>query len=115
MGKDRELIIQDFNEVINMSLKQLGSWLKTEDSQKVGQKDGDKESIGHKSGKYIVDLLRKNQSSYSDDDIAHMQRVIGYVRCHSAQRPSGNIKTTHWRFSLMNWGHDPENAAPAID
>jgi hypothetical protein len=107
MDKDRKLIIQKFHEAVNMSPKQLKSWLETEDSQKVGQKDGNDESIGHKSGKYIIDLLQKNQSSYTDDDIAHMQKVISYVRRHSAQRPSGDIKNTHWRFSLMNWGHDP--------
>jgi Protein of unknown function (DUF3140) len=91
-----------------MSPKQLESWLETEDSQKVGQKDGNNESIGHKSGKYIVDLLQKQQSDYSDEDIAHMQKVISYVRRHSAQRPSGEVKDTPWRFSLMNWGHDPD-------
>ncbi len=107
MDKDRKIIIQKFHDAVNMSPKQLEKWLETKDSQKVGQKDGSNESIGHKSGKYIIDLLQKNQSSYSDDDIAHMQRVISYVQRHSAQRPSGDIENTHWRFSLMNWGHDP--------
>ena len=27
-------------------------------------------------------------------------------RRHSAQRPE-NIYTSRWRYSLMNWGHDP--------
>jgi Protein of unknown function (DUF3140) len=107
MDKDRKLIIQDFKQVVNMSPKQLESWLNTEDSQKVGQKDGDEESIGHKSGKHIIKLLQKQQSDYSDDDIAHMQKVISYIGRHSAQRPSGEVKDTRWRFSLMNWGHDP--------
>jgi hypothetical protein len=26
---------------------------------------------------------------------------------HSAQRPSGDVKDTRWRYSLKNWGHDP--------
>jgi Protein of unknown function (DUF3140) len=107
MDKDKKLIIKDFHTAVNMSPRQLENWLETEDSQKVGQKDGNQESIGHKSGKCIVELLQKKQSEYSDDDIAHMQRVISYVSRHSAQRPSGDIKNTHWRFSLMNWGHDP--------
>lgn len=111
MDEDREPIIQHFHEVVNMSPKQLESWLETENSRKVGQKDGDSESVGHKSGKYIVNLLQKQQSDYSDEDIAHMQKVISYVRRHSAQRPSGEIKDTHWRFSLMNWGHDPDKAS----
>ncbi len=107
MDKDKKLIIQKFHEAVNMSPTQLENWLETEDSQKVGQKDGNSESIGHKSGKCIVDLLQRNQSSYSNDDIAHMRKVISYVQRHSAQRPSGDIENTHWRFSLMNWGHDP--------
>ncbi|MER5294490.1 DNA-binding protein, partial [Streptomyces pharetrae] len=24
-----------------------------------------------------------------------------------AQRPSGDVRDTRWRHSLMNWGHDP--------
>jgi hypothetical protein len=24
-----------------------------------------------------------------------------------AQRPHGNIDESAWRYSLMNWGHDP--------
>jgi hypothetical protein len=107
MDKDKELIIEDFKRAVNMSPKQLEDWLSTEDSQKVGQKNGGTESIGHKSGKQIIELLHKQQSDYNDDDIAHMQRVNSYVRRHSAQRPSGDIENTHWRFSLMNWGHDP--------
>jgi Protein of unknown function (DUF3140) len=111
MNKDRELVIQHFREVVNMSPKQLESWLENEDSQKVGQKDGNNESVGHKSGKYIVNLLQKQRSEYSDEDIAHMQKVISYVRRHSAQRPSGDIKDSRWRFSLMNWGHDPDKVS----
>jgi Protein of unknown function (DUF3140) len=107
MEKDKKRIIQDFNEVVNMSPRQLESWLETEESQRVGQKDGNNKSTGHKSGKYIVELLQKQSLDYSDNDIAHMQKVISYVRRHSAQRPSGDIKDTPWRFSLMNWGHDP--------
>ena len=34
-------------------------------------------------------------------------RSIGYIKRHLAQRPSGQIEDTAWRYSLMNWGHDP--------
>jgi len=106
MSEERKIIIRDFKQAVNMTPKQLQNWLDTDDSKVVGQKDGNDESIGHKSGKYIVKLLQR-QSDYSEDDIAQMQRVISYVKRHSAQRPSGEVKNTHWRFSLMNWGHDP--------
>jgi hypothetical protein len=26
---------------------------------------------------------------------------------HLAQRPEGDVEDTRWRYSLMNWGHDP--------
>jgi hypothetical protein len=107
MADDRKLIIEDFKQAVNMSPQQLEQWLDTEDSKKVGQKDGDDESIGHRSGKYIIELLNKQSSEYTDDDISHMRKVISYMRRHSSQRPSGDIKDTRWRFSLMNWGHDP--------
>jgi hypothetical protein len=106
--EDRKSIIEDFHQVVNMSPKQLSSWLETEDSQEVGQKQDDEtESTGHKSGRRIVELLQRNESDYSEDEIAHMRHVVSYVRRHSAQRPQGDIEDTRWRFSLMNWGHDP--------
>ena len=36
-----------------------------------------------------------------------MRKVVGYVKRHSAQRPDGDVTDTPWRYSLMNWGHDP--------
>lgn len=42
-----------------------------------------------------------------DDDYAHMRKVVGYVNRHLAKRPSGDVADTRWRYSLMNWGHDP--------
>jgi hypothetical protein len=46
----------------------------------------------------------------TDDDYAHMRKVVGYVARHGKQRPDGDIKETPWRYSLMNWGHDPLKA-----
>lgn len=36
-----------------------------------------------------------------------MRKVVGYVKRHLAQKPSGDVTDTAWRYSLMNWGHDP--------
>jgi Protein of unknown function (DUF3140) len=99
--------MKNFKQAVNMSPQQLLSWLETEDSQAVGHKDGGDESIGHQSGRKIVTLLGQHESEYSDDDLAHMRKVVSYVRRHLAERPQGDIKNTRWRFSLMNWGHDP--------
>lgn len=42
-----------------------------------------------------------------DHDYAHMRKVVGYARRHIALCPSGDIHDTAWRYSLMNWGHEP--------
>ena len=107
---ERKTIIAKFKEAVNMSHQELESWLETEESQEVGQKKVGDESIGHQSGQQIVEILHKNQSDYTGDDLSQMQRVISYVHRHSAQRPDDDIEHTRWRYSLKNWGHDPLKA-----
>lgn len=97
----------DWQEAVNMSPGQLENWLGSDESKSVGQKDGGREATGHKSGRRIVEILRTNKTDLSDDDVDHMRKVVGYVHRHLAQRPSGDVEDTAWRYSLMNWGHDP--------
>jgi hypothetical protein len=108
-SKDNQEVIKEFKSVVNMTPKQLESWLETEESNKVGYKEeeGD-ESIGHKSGKRIIELLQKKQTDFTDSDFQHMKKVVSYVRRHLAQRPDSDVTDTNWRYSLMNWGHDPK-------
>ncbi|WP_033439114.1 DUF3140 domain-containing protein [Saccharothrix sp. NRRL B-16314] len=96
----------EFEDAVNMTAAELERWLKTEESQSVGQSDGG-ESVGHESGRRIVELLRKKEDEVTDDDREHMRKVVGYVHRHLAQRPDGDVEHTRWRYSLMNWGHDP--------
>jgi hypothetical protein len=108
MAGDRKDIINEFQSVVNMSPNELESWLRTEHSKAVGQKETDaQESTGHQSGRRIVELLQTKKSDYTDDDLSHMKKVVSYVHRHSAQKPSGDLEDTRWRYSLMNWGHDP--------
>jgi hypothetical protein len=106
---DADDIRHDFGEAVNMTAGELERWLATEESQDVGQKSGGSgESTGHESGRRIVTLLRTKKDDLTDDDLAHMRKVRGYVQRHLAQRPSGeDVETSRWRYSLMNWGHDP--------
>ena len=104
---DRDKVYRDFSRAVNMAPAELEEWLESEESRKVGWKaDGRSESIGHASGRRIVGLLRMKKAALTDDDYGHMRKVVGYVRRHSAQRPE-NVVTSRWRYSLMNWGHDP--------
>jgi Protein of unknown function (DUF3140) len=107
MTKSDEQVVQEFDEAVNMSSKELEEWLETEESKEVGQKDGGGESKGHESGRKIVEVLRKDESDYTEDDLDHMRRVVSYVHRHQAQRPKGDVEDSSWRYSLMNWGHDP--------
>ena len=43
----------------------------------------------------------------TEDDLDHMEKVVGYVHRHLAQGPESDKETSDWRYSLMNWGHDP--------
>lgn len=108
---DKKRIHHDFAEAVNMTPAALTKWLETDDSKRVGWKGADGkgsgESVGHKSGKHIVDILKTKAADLSDDDYAHMEKVVGYVHRHSAQGPQHDAETSNWRYSLMNWGHDP--------
>ena len=107
MAKSDEQVIQEFDEVVHMTRQELEEWLQTEESKSVGQSDGGGESKGHKSGRKIVQILGKNRTDYSNDDIEHMRRVVSYVHRHQSQKPEGDVKNSNWRRSLLNWGHDP--------
>ena len=112
MSDDPKQVIDDFRSVVNMKAKQLEKWLDTDDSKRVGYKgDGEGESVGHHSGRRIIEILAKKRGDYSDEDRKHMAKVVGYVHRHLAQRPDGDVTDTPWRYSLMNWGHDPTKAA----
>jgi len=106
--------VREFRDAVNMKPGELGKWLDTDDSKAVGQRRRGGESVGHESGRRIIDLLRKRANQFTDRDLAHMRKVVGYVRRHMAQRPAGDVRNTRWRYSLMNWGHDPvKEALPA--
>lgn len=95
----------DWQDAVNMAPAELEKWLETDESKSVGQGSG--ESTGHKSGRRIVEIKRTNKTDLTDDDAAHMKKVVGYVHRHLEQRPDGDVSETNWRYSLMNWGHDP--------
>ncbi|CAL9601321.1 DUF3140 domain-containing protein [Streptomyces sp. enrichment culture] len=106
-GEEREETWNDFRKLVNMTPAELEKWLESDDSRDAGQHQDGGESTGHASGRRIVTILRTRKGDLSDDDYRHMRKVVGYVRRHLAQRPSGDVRDTRWRYSLMNWGHDP--------
>jgi hypothetical protein len=103
-------VYAEFREAVNMTAGELEKWLATDESNAVGQKSDGGESVGHDSGRKIVTLLHTKKADLTEADAAHMRKVVGYVHRHLAQRPDGDVTATRWRYSLMNWGHDPLKA-----
>ncbi len=107
-GKSHEQVGDEFRDLVNMAPKEIEDFLDTEESRSVGDTGGDGESTGHKSGKRIVEIKRTNKADLSEDQWDHMAKVVGYIKRHKAQGgPKDDMEHSKWRYSLMNWGHDP--------
>ncbi|KAJ3960115.1 hypothetical protein N0V92_003219 [Colletotrichum tropicale] len=119
--KGKEEVISEFNEYVNMTAEELESWLKSGDSNSAGwpkdDAEGDGETVGHDSGRNIVEILKANpdkkEEEYTDDQVEHMRKVVAYCKRHLAQEAKGNsekspeeVKKTKSYASLKNWGHD---------
>ena len=102
----KDEVYSDFYDCVNMQPKELEEWLDTDESKSVGDSDGS-ESTGHKFGRRIVEIKNTKKADLTDSQYEHMQKVVGYIHRHLAQKPSGDIEDSDWRYSLMNWGHDP--------
>ena len=106
---DSKLIETSFAVAVNMTAGELDQWLASPESLAVGWKGSNEEreeSVGHSSGRQVLQILRKRNADLSESDYAHMRKVVGFVKRHLAQRPDTMV-TSRWRYSLMNWGHDP--------
>ena len=111
MAQTRESVAEvwdDWQDAVNLTAAELEKFLETPESKDVGDSGSGGESTGHASGRRIVTILRANKTDLTEDDAAHMRKGVGYVHRHLAQRPEGDVSDSAWRYSLMNWGHDPE-------
>jgi len=105
--KTKKEIWQEWKNLVNIPPAELEHWLKKEESNAVGDSTNG-ESTGHKSGILIVQIERTNKEDLTDEQWAHMAKVIGYIKRHCAQGgPNEDVENSSWRYSLMNWGHDP--------
>ncbi|KAL9598916.1 MAG: hypothetical protein Q9219_004181 [cf. Caloplaca sp. 3 TL-2023] len=105
---------REFNEIVNMSSSELEEWLKEEQSENSGwaKGDGSDETVGHESGRKIINILNKNPDKdpdrYDEEDLQHMRKVVSYSKRHLAQEEKAKQDTDSKSYkSLKNWGHDP--------
>jgi hypothetical protein len=102
-----------FLAIVNMSADEIEAWLETAESRSVGfTRPGESESVGQASGRRVAAILRLPEETLDGGDFAHMRKVVGFVRRHRGQGPHDEYKVpvSRWRYSLMNWGHDPLKA-----
>ena len=105
--KTKSQIWDEWRNLVNMAPRELEDWLETEESKSVGDRD-EGESTGYASGRRIIDIKRTKKDDLTADQWEHMARVVGYIKRHCAQGgPESDMETSAWRYSLMNWGHDP--------
>lgn len=106
-SKSRDEIWSEWSDLVNMSPSDLEDWLATDHSKSVGD-TGDAGSTGRSSGKRIVEIKRTKKADLTDDQWDHMATVVGYIKRHCSQGgPDDDARHSKWRYSLMNWGHDP--------
>ena len=108
MNDERTAAWREFLGLVNIPAATLRDWLETKESRGVGwTHEGEEEAVGHQSGRRILELIERDDAPSDAADVAFLSKVVGYVRRHLAQRPDGDVGGTRWRYSLMNWGHDP--------
>ena len=114
-SKSRDKVWQEWGDLVNMSPSEIEDWLETDASKSVGD-TGDESSTGRASAERIVDIKRTNKVDLSDGQWDHMATVVGYVKRHCAQGgPDNDVESSKWRYSLMNWGHDPVKSGGCSD
>ncbi|KAL8693789.1 MAG: hypothetical protein Q9218_001437 [Villophora microphyllina] len=96
-----------------MTSNELETWLKGEQSTSSGwsKDDGSGETVGHESGRKIIQILDKNPDKdpdkYDEEDLQHMRKVVSYCKRHLAQEEKAKQNTDSKSYkSLKNWGHD---------
>ena len=97
----------EWKDLVNMAPKEIEDWLQTDESKSVGD-TGDASSTGRRSGERIVEIKRTDKADMDEDDWDHVRKVVGYIKRHLSQGgPADDVEHSAWRYSLMNWGHDP--------
>ena len=110
-SEERAAVLADWRDVVNMTADEVGRWLRDPRSRRCGmRRAGERETVGRKSGRRIVRMLRARPARWSEADWAWARKVVGYCKRHLAERRpewGDDIEDRKWTWSLRNWGHDP--------
>jgi Protein of unknown function (DUF3140) len=112
-GHDLDVLWTEFHSVVNVTSRELTSFLRTEASSEDGEIEPGREAqveAGLDLGEQVANILAKRKADLTEDDVDTMRTVIEQVR---SAYPDGDLDATidltddakrHW---LMTLGHDP--------
>lgn len=99
LPQDMQFTIQDFHSAINMSPEEIERWMRSPEARSAPDAGEDQR---------VLRLLQTPQDQLTDGDMGEMRLVIDRVREQLVLQPRPqDVAHSRWRYSLMNWGHDP--------
>ena len=108
LEQDPEDLWDDFHAVVNMTSRELGEWLRTEESTTdaepgPGGGGGGLTETGHQ----VLGILGKRRVDLTAADREVMAHVVRSVRAQRGDEPEPEAGDDAWRRALMTLGHDP--------
>ena len=94
-----------FHRVVNMSSRELRSWLRTDSAGEGTEQLPDRAGPG--TGRRVLGILQKRRTELDDNDADAMQAVVDMVHREGAEQPEPVAGPSAWRHRLMPVGHDP--------
>lgn len=98
----------EFHQVVNMTSRELGDWLRTESASPATEELPDR--AGTPTGQQVLHILGKRRGDLTDEDEQVMRRVVEHVRAQRGDDPEPTAGDAEWRRGLMDLGHDPLRA-----
>lgn len=102
---DVDVLWQDFHDAVNMTSRELRSWLLTQSAAEGAEELPD--HAGTDVGRGVLGVLGKQKTDLTDDDVMVMRRVIHRVAALRTESEDPTAGDDRWRRRLMNVGHDP--------
>ena len=104
-SKVDEALWEQFHEVVNMSSRELGDWLR--ESEAGTETEQLPDQAGPSVGREVLAILGKRRSDLTSEDAEVMAGVVDRVRTERGEEPEPTSGDAAWRHRLMDLGHDP--------
>lgn len=104
--EEKRTVLQEFHACVNMTPTELENWLCSDQSRITSVHNAGSLS-DHRAGWWVLEITRKDDHKLDESDYDQMMRTVGFIKRQASEEPYGYINGSQWRFTLMNWGHDP--------